>query len=703
MRKHFIVPLAVAFMMATALMTAALFPTPALAFESCDNHITYRPDATPSAQSVQQGATADYAVTVVTSTGVFGSSASAFFSTLSVMGLPDGFTATFTTQGRYDANDQPVGQLAVQTTTGHLGTYTLQITGTGPACSFTLGNHFTLTVTDTTDTTAPTTTATLAGTTGTDPWYTSAVTVTLAATDPDGTAANITTTYTVDGGAAQAYTGPFTVSGDGTHTVTYSSTDKAGNVEATKTQSIMIDATAPTAVVGTPDRAPNATGWYNAPVKVTFSGQDATSSIASCTSTTYSGPDSATATVTGSCTDKAGNSASGSFALKYDATAPVTTATPDRAANTSGWYNAPVKVTVRATDTLSGVAKSQYNLDNAGWLDYVPGTPVTVSGDLIHTLLSRSVDNAGNREADGTLTIKIDAAAPTGVAGAAARGADSNGWYNKPVALTFTGADSLSGIDTCTSTTYSGPESAAAAVTGTCTDKAGNTSAPVTFTFTYDATKPTDVVGTPDRAPNANGWYNAPVTVKFTGSDATSGIAACMSAATYSGPDSATASVPGSCTDKAGNVATAAFALKYDATPPTITYTGNAGTYTILDTVAISCKAADNLSGIATTTCKDIAAPAYTFNVGANSFSATATDKAGNVGSGSTSFAVTVDAASLSTLVNQFVANKGIANSLTKKIAKGNIQPFINEVNAQTGKAITADKAAILIKLANAL
>ncbi len=64
----------------------------------------------------------------------------------------------------------------------------------------------------------------------------------------------------------------------------------------------------------------------------------------------------------------------------------MTTATPDRGANTNGWYNAPVKVTLSATDTLSGVAKSQYNLDNAGWTDYVTGTPVTVAGDLIHTV-----------------------------------------------------------------------------------------------------------------------------------------------------------------------------------------------------------------------------------------------------------------------------------------------------------------------------
>ena len=148
------------------------------------------------------------------------------------------------------------------------------------------------------DSSPPTTTATLAGTVGSNGWYTSAVTVTLVATDPDGAADVASTTAIVDGGAPQSYTAPFIVSGDAAHTVTFSSTDKAGNVEATKTQTVKIDATAPTAIVGTPDRGPDAGGYYNHSVTVTFAGQDAPSGIATCTTgATYSGPDSATATV----------------------------------------------------------------------------------------------------------------------------------------------------------------------------------------------------------------------------------------------------------------------------------------------------------------------------------------------------------------------------------------------------------------------
>ena len=77
------------------------------------------------------------------------------------------------------------------------------------------------------------------------------------------------------------------------------------------------------------------------------------------------------------------------------------------------------------------------------------------------------------------------------------------------------------------------------------------------------------MTATPSRPPGANGWYNSPLTVTFSGTDATSGIEAC-SQATYAGPDNANAAVVGTCRDRAGNVTPASFALKYDATPPAL-------------------------------------------------------------------------------------------------------------------------------------
>jgi hypothetical protein len=488
------------------------------------------------------------------------------------------------------------------------------------------------------DATAPTTTATLGGTTGNNGWYTSAVTVTLAASDPDDTAATIATTYTVDGGAPAAYTAPFAVAGDGTHTVAFSSKDRAGNAEATQTRTIAIDAGAPTGVAGTPARQPDSNGWYTKPVAVTFSGTDATAGIASCTSATYGGPDSAAATVSGSCTDKAGNVASATFTLKYDASAP------------------------------------------------------------------------------------------TGVIGTPARQPDSNGWYNTPVTVTFSATDATAGVAGCTSATYGGPDSAAAAVGGSCTDQAGNTSAPASFPLKYDTTAPA-TTATPDRAANANGWYNGPVAVTLNASDALSGVARSQ----YNLDDAGwTDYAPGTAiavsgdrihtlryrsVDTAGNQeADQTLTIRIDTAAPTVAYTGNAATYTADQPVAITCAASDALSGVASSTCANISGPAYTFALGpnANSFAATATDKAGNTGGATTTFTVTVDAASLDKVIATLVTDPKVVATLQKQVSAiaaapnakakaSSLNAFIRDVQAHTGKGITPANADILIALAKAL
>jgi len=90
----------------------------------------------------------------------------------------------------------------------------------------------------------------------------------------------------------------------------------------------------------------------------------------------------------------------------------------------------------------------------------------------------------------------------------------------------------------------------------------------VNKTLYRDATPPTVSV-VPDRPPDANGWYNKPVTYAFVGTDPTSGIQSC-SQVTYSGPDNSSASVTGTCKDNASNVTSSTQSLKYDATAPTI-------------------------------------------------------------------------------------------------------------------------------------
>ena len=98
-------------------------------------------------------------------------------------------------------------------------------------------------------TTPPSTTATLSGPTGSTGAYDASVQVTLSATDPNGASYLAATYYTIDGGAKQTYSVPFTISSDGLHTITYWSVDTLGGIEAAHIQQFTITAQLATVTV----------------------------------------------------------------------------------------------------------------------------------------------------------------------------------------------------------------------------------------------------------------------------------------------------------------------------------------------------------------------------------------------------------------------------------------------------------------------
>ncbi len=154
-----------------------------------------------------------------------------------------------------------------------------------------------------------------------------------------------------------------------------------------------------------------------------------------------------------------------------------------------------------------------------------------------------------------------------------------------------------------------------------------------------------------------------------------------------------------------------------DATPPTITYSSHAATYTVDAHVSITCSATDAESGIASNTCAPIEGDAYTFGLGLHTYSATATDNAGNSASASTSFTVTVTFGSLGNLTRRFVTNSKVADGLLADLGKAEdarasgktkqanewLTEYRKGVQSQVGKSITAEKASILIGLSQAL
>ena len=198
----------------------------------------------------------------------------------------------------------------------------------------------------------------------------------------------------------------------------------ASLTQVQKTVKLRVDQTAPSVAGATPARAADKSGWWNHPVDWLFAGSDATSGLAGCDTVTYSGPDSGTGDVPGTCHDNAGNAATGHAAIKYDATPPsVTGATPARPADKAGWWNHAVDWVFAGSDTTSGLASCD-TVKYSG--------PDGATGDVA----GGCRDNAGN-SATGHAAIKYDATAPTVAGATPARAADNGGWWNHSVKWTF--------------------------------------------------------------------------------------------------------------------------------------------------------------------------------------------------------------------------------------------------------------------------
>jgi hypothetical protein len=261
-------------------------------------------------------------------------------------------------------------------------------------------------------------------------------------------------------------------------------------------------------------------------------------------------------------------------------------------------------------------------------------------------------------------------------------------------------------------------------VAGGSDNRGGYSATAELFVEPRDSTRP---VLRLSQAPNGtNSWFRkAPAVEHVVATDASgiesltcrldgapAGLLNRASDATSASGDLVTASdgrhaVECSATDRAGNTATGSDVLLLDTRAPTIAFAGNQRSYTVDQVVRITCVASDALSGIASDTCKSVTAPAYSFPLGVNTLTATATDRAGNAGSGATAFTVSVTSASLSRLTSRFVTKPGVAHSLNVKLAHaarpGALAAYVHEVRAQAGKSLSVEQAGILTRLARAL
>jgi hypothetical protein len=359
--------------------------------------------------------------------------------------------------------------------------------------------------------------------------------------------------------------GPQTVSTQGANqSVSGQSVDNADNSASTSVGSISVDKTAPT-LKGAPTAGPNGNGWYNGNVTVHWTCTDALSGPGTCPADSTIGSEGQNQTATASLSDKAGNTttASSSPPVNLDTTAPATNASADGA-----WNNSDVTVTLDGNDALSGPAATYFTVDAGARQTYDSQTnKPSFTAQGVYTLEFWTVDKAGNEEPHKSVQVKIDKTPPT-ITHSLAPAMNSNGWNKDDTTVHFIcGDEGGSGIKSCTSDKVISTEGSNP-VTGTAEDNAGN-SALDQFVLLLDKTPPT-IKASADRVPNANGWYDANVTVSFACGDALSGVDKCPPVQELG--EGANQSASGTAADAAGNTASDGVAdLDVDETAPTLT------------------------------------------------------------------------------------------------------------------------------------
>lgn len=276
---------------------------------------------------------------------------------------------------------------------------------------------------------------------------TSPVTVAITANDGAGGSGVASISYMVDGGAQQTVSGAsasVSVTGDGTHTVSYFATDNAGNAGTAQSQTVRIDTTAPAAPgLSVPAyvnlanvAAVPVTGTAEAGAKITLTATD--------TGATHSAsPVTTTADSVGNWAASIDLSSLNQGIVTYSAVAT------DAAGNVG-----PAGKTTSTKDTVAPAVAQAVS---------VPTYINNASTQGANTANASSVPVSGTAEVNASVTVKASDSAGHSVSGTAIASGPSGGW-----SLNLNLGSSSAMVDGLV--TY----------TVTVTDAAGNTGSAVT-------------------------------------------------------------------------------------------------------------------------------------------------------------------------------------------------------------------------------
>jgi hypothetical protein len=267
------------------------------------------------------------------------------------------------------------------------------------------------------DSTPPIITGTVSGTLGANGWYSSDVTVTWSVSDPESP---ISSTSGCDTIVLSADTSGLTL--------TCTATSAGGT--ASQSVTIKLDKTPP-GISFARSPAPNANGWNNTNVTVSFTCTDATSGVVSAGSTTIVATEGSGQSVPGSCSDNAGNSATThATGISIDKSAP-SVASIDAVPNPQQ-VNIPTTLNAGLTDAgPSGLASWDHSVNGASQGEQpASGASTNVSASLtftsagVYEVCATTTDLAGNASAASCILVTAYDPSAGFVTG--------GGWFNSP-------------------------------------------------------------------------------------------------------------------------------------------------------------------------------------------------------------------------------------------------------------------------------